>query len=284
MITPFTEAGEVDYGKFEINMRKWNEDELCGYLVLGSNSETAYLTEEEKLKLVELTKKTARPDRIIIAGTGMETDRDTIALTNKAADLGAQAALILTPCYYSGAMNAPALINYFTKVADAVKIPVMLYNVPKFSHVNLPDAALKTLARHPNIIGMKDSTGDISQLVRFQALVEGADFQILVGTASAWYPALTLGVRAGIFALANTNPNELSKIQTYFESGNQSEAVALFRKMFVLNTAVTATYGIAGLKYAAHLLGYEGGFVRCPLLELADDKKAEVKEIFRDWI
>ncbi|MCL2566172.1 MAG: dihydrodipicolinate synthase family protein [Defluviitaleaceae bacterium] len=284
MITPFTAAGDVDYGKFEKNMNKWNDSALCGYLVLGSNSETAYLTEAEKLKLVELTKKTAKKDRIIIAGTGMETDTETIALTNKAADLGVEAALILTPCYYGSAMSAPALINYFTKVAEGSKIPIMLYNVPKFTHVNIPDAALKTLANHPNIIGMKDSTGDIGQLVRFQGLTVDADFQILVGTASAWYPALTLGVKAGIFALANSNPNELAKIQELFEKGAQGEAVDLFRKMFVLNTAVTATYGIPGLKYAASLLGYEGGYVRCPLLELSEDKKEELKEIFREYI
>ena len=284
MITPFTAEGEVDYVKFEKNMIKWNETALCGYLVLGSNSETAYLTETEKLKLVELSKKTASKDRILIAGTGMETDRETIALTNKAADLGAQAALILTPCYYSSAMSAPALINYFTKVADGSKIPIMLYNVPKFTHVNLPDSALSALCKHPNIIGMKDSTGDISQLIRFQAIASAADFQILVGTASAWYPALTLGVKAGIFALANSNPNELSKIQELYENNEQGAAVALFRKMFVLNTAVTATYGIAGLKYAAKLLGFEGGYVRCPLIELNDEKKKEVEEIFKEYI
>jgi len=284
MITPFKSDGEVDYEKFEKNIIKWNEAALCGYLVLGSNSESAYLSEAEKLKLVELTKKTSKEERIIIAGTGMETDRETVALTNKAADLGAQAALILTPCYYSSAMSAPALINYFTKVADATKIPIMLYNVPKFTHVNLPDEALKALASHPNIIGMKDSTGDISQLIRFQAITGNTDFQILVGTASAWYPALTLGVKAGIFALANSNPNELSKIQEYYEKDEQDAAVALFRKMFVLNTAVTATYGIAGLKYAAKLLGYEGGYVRCPLLELSEDKKKEVAEIFKDYL
>lgn len=283
MITPFKAGGEVDYDKFEKNMNKWNEAALCGYLVLGSNSETAYLSESEKLKLVELTSKTAKKDRILIAGTGMETERETIALTNKAADLGAQAALILTPCYYSSAMSAPALINYFTKVADGTKIPIMLYNVPKFTHVNLPDLALKALCTHPNIIGMKDSTGDISQLIRFQSIVGDADFQILVGTASAWYPALTLGVEAGIFALANSNPNELAKIQELYEKGDRDEAVAIFRKMFVLNTAVTATYGIPGLKYAAGLLGYEGGFVRCPLLELSEDKKKELDEIFKDY-
>jgi 4-hydroxy-2-oxoglutarate aldolase len=214
----------------------------------------------------------------------METDRETIALTNKAADLGADAALILTPCYYDSSMSAPALINYFEKVADGCKIPIMLYNVPKFTYVNIPDAALKALCKHPNIIGMKDSTGDIGQLIRYQAVVGDNDFQILVGTASAWYPALTLGVKAGIFALANSNPDELSEVQTLFENNDLAASLALFRKMFVLNTAVTATYGVPGLKYACTLLGYEGGCVRCPLLELSEDKKKDLDIIFKNYV
>ena len=284
MITPFNKAGDVDFDAFKKNVEKWNESDLCGYLVLGSNSETAYLTESEKLKLVEITVATAKKDRILIAGTGMETDRDTIALTNKAADMGIQAALILTPCYYSSNMNANVLINYFTKVADNCKIPIMLYNVPKFTHVNIPDEALRVLSKHPNIIGMKDSTGDIAQLVRFQNVVGDADFQILTGTASAWYPAMNLGVKAGIFALANSNPDELIEVQTLFDKGEYDKACELYRKLFVLNTAVTATYGIPGLKYACSLLGFEGGYVRCPLLDLGDDKKNEVKEIFKSYI
>jgi len=284
MITPFNAAGDVDFEAFKKNVEKWNESDLCGYLVLGSNSETAYLTEEEKLKLVEITVSTAKKDRILIAGTGMETDRDTIALTNKAADMGIQAALILTPCYYSSSMNANVLINYFTKVADNCKIPILIYNVPKFTHVNIPDEALKVLCKHPNIIGMKDSTGDIGQLVRFQNIVGDADFQILTGTASAWYPAMTLGVKAGIFALANSNPNELIEVQRLFDNKEYCESLALYRKLFVLNTAVTATYGIPGLKYACSLLGFEGGHVRCPLMGLNEDKEKEVKEIFKDFI
>ena len=284
MITPFTKEGDVDYAAFKKNVEKWNESALCGYLVLGSNSETAYLTEEEKLKLVEITVATAKKDRILIAGTGMETDRDTIALTNKAADMGIQAALILTPCYYSSNMNATVLINYFTKVADNCKIPILIYNVPKFTHVNIPDEALRVLSKHPNIIGMKDSTGDIAQLVRFQNVIGDADFQILTGTASAWYPAMALGVKAGIFALANSNPNELIEVQTLFDNGEYDKSCELYRKMFVLNTAVTATYGIPGLKYASSLLGFEGGHVRCPLLDLNADKEKEVKEIFKDYI
>jgi len=137
MITPFNENGDVDYQLFAENVEKWNKDNLAGYLVLGSNSETVYLNEEEKLELIKITVETAKKDRLILAGTGMESTRETIKLTNKAAKLGVHAALILTPFYYGGKMNDEALIQYFTDVADNVDIPVLIYNVPKFTHINV---------------------------------------------------------------------------------------------------------------------------------------------------
>ena len=280
MITPFNKNGDINYEAFVFNIERWNETNLAGYLVLGSNSEAAYLSEEEKLKSIEITVKTAKKDRAILVGTGMESERETIRITNLAADIGAHAALILTPSYYVSEMNADSIIHFFTNVADNVKIPVLIYNVPKFTHLNLQDEALKKLAAHKNIIGMKDSTGDIVQLVRFQNLVKGEDFQILTGTASAWFPALTLGVKAGIFALANCSPNELSEVQTLYENGENSHAEIIYRKLFILNTAVTATYGVPGLKYACDLMGYKGMEVRSPLLPLSDAKKIEVEKIF----
>jgi 4-hydroxy-2-oxoglutarate aldolase len=258
MITPFKINGDVDYESFVKNIEKWNEDRLAGYLVLGSNSETVYMTEEEKLKLVELTVKTAKKDRIILAGTGMESTRETIYLTNKAAKLGAHAALILTPFYYGGKMNDEALIKYFTDVADNVDIPVLIYNVTKFTHINISPYAVGVLSKHPNIIGMKDSSGDIPQMVKFKNVIT-EDFNLMVGTASAWFPALTLGVKAGIMALANCAPNQCAEVQENFEKGNVENSREIYIRMFPVNAAVTATFGIAGLKYSCSLLGYEGG-------------------------
>lgn len=278
MITPFKINGDVDYESFVKNIEKWNEDRLAGYLVLGSNSETVYMTEEEKLKLVELTVKTAKKDRIILAGTGMESTRETIYLTNKAAKLGAHAALILTPFYYGGKMNDEALIKYFTDVADNVDIPVLIYNVTKFTHINISPYAVGVLSKHPNIIGMKDSSGDIPQMVKFKNVIT-EDFNLMVGTASAWFPALTLGVKAGIMALANCAPNQCAEVQKNFEKGNVENSREIYIRMFPVNAAVTATFGIAGLKYSCSLLGYEGGYVRKPLLDLKDDDKTKIKEI-----
>lgn len=279
MITPFSENDDVDYDKFVDNVEKWNEYDLAGYLVLGSNSETVYLTEVEKLKLVALVVKHRKAGKLVMVGTGMESTRDTIALTNKAADLGADCALILTPFYYGGKMNDEALINYFTEVADSVKIPVLIYNVTKFTHVNISPAAVQVLAKHPNIIGLKDSSGSIPQLIDYKKAVDMDNFNLMVGTASAWYPALTLGVEGSVMALANCCPEECIEVQKEFEAGSLDKAREIYERVFPVNSAVTGKYGIAGLKYACDLLGFSGGFVRKPLLQLKEAEKVGLKEI-----
>jgi len=280
MITPFSENSDIDYDGHVRNMEKWNEDRLCGYLVLGSNSETAYLNENEKIKLIELTVKHAKKDRIILAGTGMESARETIALTNKAANLGAHGALILTPSYYHAKMNDEAQIAFFTQVADNTEIPVLIYNVTAFTHINISAHAVSILSRHPNIIGMKDSTGNIPQLVNFQRVM-AEDFNLMVGTVSAWYPALALGIKAGIFASANCIPNECAWVQEAFDENDFERAKETYVRIFPVNAAVTATFGIAGLKYVSDVLGYQGGFVRNPLLPLKEEEKAKLNEILK---
>jgi len=280
MITPFKANGEVDYDKHARNMESWNKDKLAGYLVLGSNSETAYLNEAEKIKLIKLTVKHAKKGRLVLAGTGVESARETIALTNKAADLGVDAALILTPSYYHAKMNEEAQINFFTEVADHTKIPVMIYNVTAFTHINVTVNTVRVLSKLPNILGMKDSTGNVQQLVAFSAVIDKG-FNLMTGTLSAWYPALTLGVKAGIFAVANCTPNECSAIQTAFDKGDHETARALYFRIFPVNNAVTATYGIAGLKYASDVMGYQGGHVRNPLLPLKEEEKNKIKEILK---
>ena len=282
MITPFLENGDVDFEGFAKNVRKWNGTDLIGYLVNGSNSETAYLNEEEKLELLRLTVKNAAEGRHVMAGTGMESTRETIRFTNICAKLGAQTALVLTPCYYGGSMSSAALIDFFTQVADASEIPVLIYNVPKFTHVNIKADAVAALAKHPNILGMKDSTGDVPQLVSFLNATEGQDFQIMVGTASAWYPALAVGIQTAILALANCHPDECAAVQTAFDAKNLTRACGIYKTMFPVNTAVTATYGIAGLKAACDRKGFVGGYVRSPLLNNSADERRAVEKIIAD--
>lgn len=278
MITPFKENGDVDYDAFVRNIERWNNDQLGGYVVLGSNSEAAFLSYEEKLKLIELTVKKVKSGRNILAGTGLESARETIRLTNSAAKVGAQAALVLTPFYYIDQMDDEALIAYFKEVADHSDIPILIYNVPKFTRVNLSLNVVRTLSEHPNIVGMKDSSGDVEQLSVFFKSVP-KEFNLIVGTASALLPALKIGIRCGIPALANAAPNQCAHVQRFFEEGLNQRAEELQQRLTPVNTAVTTTYGVAGLKYATTLMGYEGGYVRSPLLPLTDRAKKEIQSI-----
>jgi len=278
MITPFKAKGELDSKAFVSNIEKWNKDELSGYLVLGSNSETVYLSDKEKLELVKLTSEHAKKGRLIIAGSGLESARETIKLTNKCAKLGAHCALILTPYYYDSSMDSKAMIRFFTKVADSCDIPILIYNVTKFTGVNIKADAIAELSRHKNIVGMKDSNGDVPQLATFLRVADKS-FQIMTGTYSAWYPALTMGISATISAMANCCPNEIAKTQVLYEKGKQKESFELYQRMFPLNAAVTGNFGIPGLKYACDYLGYEGGHVRNPLSDCSEAQKEQLKVI-----
>jgi 4-hydroxy-2-oxoglutarate aldolase len=278
MITPFKASGEIDMAAFVSNIEKWNRARLTGYLVIGSNSETVYLSEEEKIELVKLTAEHAEKGRLVMAGSGLESARETIKLTNKCAKAGAHCALILTPFYYGQAMDSKAMIRFYTEVADNCDIPVLIYNVTKFTHVNIGADAVAELSRHRNIAGMKDSNGDVPQLATFLRVADPG-FQIMTGTYSAFYPAMTMGISATISAMANCCPNEIAETQELYEAGKQKESFDLYQRMFPVNAAVTGSFGIAGLKYACDYLGYSGGHVRNPLADCTGSQKEQLRAI-----
>lgn len=268
VITPFTKSGAIDEEAFIANLESWNRYPLAGYLIAGSNSESVYLSTPEKLRLLQLAQQYAAPGRHIMMGTGIESLAETIHLTNLCADHGAMSALVLPPFYYGSSMTTAALADYFTRLADQSKLPILFYNVPKYTHLQIQPALIQQLARHPNIVGMKDSSGDVPKLVSFLQASAGQEFTTIIGTASAWYPGLTLGIESGIHALANCAPAIGAQIQQAYQHGNHELAAAIYQAICPLNSAVTATYGVAGLKYACTRLGFQGGYVRCPLQEL----------------
>ena len=278
MVSPFKAKGDLDTDAFVSNVLKWNKDKLAGYLVIGSNSETVYLNEKEKLELVKLTVEHAKKDRLIMVGSSQESARESIKLTNKCAKLGAHCALILTPSYYGPQMDSKAMIRFFTEVADNSDIPVLIYNVSKFTNVNIGADAVAELSRHKNIVGMKDSNGDVPQLATFLRVADPS-FQVMTGTYGAWYPALTMGTTAVISAMANCCPNEIAQTQELYEAGKHKESFNLYQRMFPLNASVTGGFGIAGLKYACDYLGYKGGHVRNPLADLNDTQKEQLRAI-----
>lgn len=275
--TPFVN-GKIAYDELASNIETWSKTGLRGLVAMGSNGEYIYLSAEEKRKFVEKVVEMTPDHMLVIAGTGCESTQETIELTRDCAACGAHAALVVTPHYYGGRMNDTALYAYFTAVADGSPIPILLYNVPKFTHINMTAGLVARLSRHPNIVGIKDSTGNVIQLGEIANNVD-ADFNLLVGTAGALFGALSLGCVGGVLALANVAPQVCVRIWQLVQEGNFEGAKKLQLKMIPVNQAVTATYGVPGLKAAMDMLGYFGGDPRPPLLPSSDKEKSEIREI-----
>jgi len=279
--TPFDARGEVDTQALAENLTRWNRYDLAGYVVLGSNGEAVYLTEEEKLRVLETARPAIPAGKLMIAGTGCESTRGTIAFTRQAALAGADAALVVTPHYFGSKMTPDSLVRHYQAVAGASPIPVVLYNVPKFTHVDMDAAAIARAARHPNVVGIKDSGGNLAKLADVVRLA-GPDFQVLAGSAGFFFAGLALGAVGGVLALANVAPQQCIDIYRLFKAGQWEEAAELQRRMVPVNAAVTARFGVAGLKAALDMLGYYGGPVRSPLLDLAESERQVLQGILAE--
>jgi 4-hydroxy-2-oxoglutarate aldolase len=279
--TPFDAKGDVDHRALVGNLERLNQYDLTGYVVLGSNGEAGYLTVEEKLRILETARQSIPTDKLLIAGTGCESTRQTIALTNQAAQAGADAALLLTPHYYDGKMTSDALIHHYQAVAEAVSIPVLLYTVPKFTHMDIDAATIARIASHPNVIGIKDTGGNMAKMADTVRLT-GPDFQVLAGSAGFFLTSLTVGAAGGILALSNVASQKCLDIYNLFKAGRLDEAAELQRRMVPVNAAITATFGIAGLKAALEMLGYYGGPVRSPLLDLTESERQALRAILAE--
>ena len=277
--TPFVN-GKVAYDKLASNIKRWSLTGLKGFVVLGSNGEYVSLSEEEKRTVVDTVVQSAAEEMLIIAGTGCESTAETLRLTEDCAKLGAHAALVVTPHYYAGRMGEAALVKHYSEVADHSPIPILVYNVPKFTHINLATAIVAGLSEHPNIIGIKDSSGNVIQLGELLNAV-AQDFNVLVGTAGVLFSGLTIGCVGGVCALANVAPEQCVKIYNLVRQGNFEAARDLQLKMLPVNQAVTAVYGVPGLKAAMDMLGYFGGDPRLPLLPSSQQERSEIKVILK---
>ena len=275
--TPFVN-GKVAHDKLESNIEKWSKTGLKGIVVLGSNGEYVYLSEEEKRNVLQTAVETAPEDMLVIAGTGCESTDETIKLTNDCAELGAHAALVITPHYYGGKMSDSALIKHFTVVADNSSIPILLYNVPKFTHINMTAKVVSELSQHPKILGIKESSGNVNLLGQYVNNVS-EDFSVMVGTAGVLFGGLTIGCKGGILALANVAPEQCVKIFDLLKAGKFEAAQKMQLKMIPVNNAVTAIYGVPGLKAAMDMRGYFGGEPRLPLLPCSEKEMSEIMEI-----
>ncbi|NXC75998.1 HOGA1 protein, partial [Anhinga anhinga] len=280
LATPFSPTQEVDYAQLEGNLYRYASIPFRGLVVLGSNGEYPYLAPRERLEVVSCVRRALPRDRLLLAGSGCESTQATIELTVSMAEAGADVALVVTPCYYRGAMTSAALIQHYTEVADASPIPVVLYSVPANTGLDLPLEAVLTLAQHPNILGIKDSGGDITRMGLMVHKTQQEDFQVLAGSASFLLASYALGASGGVCALANVLGAPLCQLDSLCREGRWQEARDLQHRLMEPNVAVTRRFGIPGLKKAMEWFGYYGGPCRAPLAPLSSPQIEELRETF----
>lgn len=279
--TSFDANEDLALDKMRSNIRKLCQFDLAGVLVLGSNGELVNLSEKEKIEVFEMAREAIPSDKIMMAGTGGQSTRETICLTKSAARSGADAVLVLNPYYYKGLMTSEALIKHYYAVAEASPVPVIIYNMPANSGLDMNADIIVEISAHQNITGLKDSGGNIIKMGDIRGRVK-PEFQILAGSAGFFLPALTIGAVGGILALANIAPEQCIKIYKDFLSGNFEEARETQLKMISVNTAITSKWGVPALKEAMDHMGLFGGKPRKPLLPVNEQIKEQLLNILKE--
>jgi 4-hydroxy-2-oxoglutarate aldolase len=233
------------------------------------------LSFKEKLSLVKTTRKELPSDKMLIAGTGCESLSDTIKLTNEAAEAGANAALVIGPSFYKTDLSEAAMQKYFESVADNAQIPVMLYNMPRNTGINLSSSIVIKLSVHPNIVGLKDSSGNIVQI---SEIIESVpqDFSVFAGSGSFLFVTTILGGKGGTLAVANVAPDYCMELYQVSKSGNIQKGRQMQLDLLALNNAVTAGFGIGGMKAAMDIAGFFGGLPRLPIQPATAETKEKV--------
>jgi 4-hydroxy-2-oxoglutarate aldolase len=273
MTTPFVHD-EVSYDQLKHNVRKYSQTPLKGYFVLGSNGESKSCTETEKLQILELVLKEKAPHQVIMAGAGYESTRQTVEFSRKVASMGADFVSLVTPFYFKKSITDEVLIGYYKDVAEAVPVPVLIYNAPGFTGVTVSAKVVETLSQHPNIAGMKDSSpGNIASYLNVCA----EKFVVLAGTINFLFIGLTLGARGGVVSLANAFPEPCCELYERYTKGDVEGARMLHSKLFRLNQSVSGSGGVAAVKGAMDLAGYHGGPPRLPLLPLTETQKQKIR-------
>lgn len=280
--TPFDAAtGEVAPIGLRENLSRWLAEPIDGLVLFGSTGEGPLLDEDEKLRLVDLARDLVSPDKVLIAGVAADSTRGAIRLARRLAETGADAVLVPPPTYFGPVLAPGALREYFLAVADGSPTPVVVYHIPKYTRVVLEAGLVAELARHPNIVALKDSSGDMKRLGGF-ADACGEQCRLLVGNGALLYPSLELGAAGGILALGLLAPAGCARIVAHYRAGENRQAGELQERLAPAHRRIVSKYGPAGVKVALDLLGYAGGDPRPPLVSLGEKQRREVARVMQD--
>jgi 4-hydroxy-2-oxoglutarate aldolase len=276
LTTPFAADGSVALDKLRENIARYNATRIAGYVVIGSTGESVLLSFDEVERIWAAVREAAAPGKLLIAGTGVETTADTIARSRRAASLGYDAVLVKTPHYYKSLLTPAALEQHCLRVADASSVPVLIYSIPQYTGITVTAEWVARLAEHPNIVGIKDSSGN-AQLVAEILHYCPADFRTFVGSASTLLASLTLGGAGGVLALSCFLPEATVELYEAVCSGDIERASRLQHSLLVPSRKIAGEFGPTGVKYAMDCVGYYGGDPRPPLLPLTASQKSSVE-------
>lgn len=279
--TSFDTAEKLSLGKIKENIKELSKYDLSGFLVLGSNGELVNLNDKEREQVYQAAREAIPPEKTFLAGTGCQSTRQTIELTRKAANAGADAVVVLNPFYYKGLMTKEALKSHYFAIADAASIPVVVYNMPANSGLDMDAETIISLSSHKNILGIKDSGGNITKMGEIKIDTED-DFKVLAGSAGFLLPALSIGATGGILALSNIAPQQCIDIYKNFIDGKIEAARKIQLSIIKLNNAVTRKWGIPALKEAMNQKGLYGGTARKPLLPVNGEVKEKIRKLIQE--
>jgi 4-hydroxy-2-oxoglutarate aldolase len=278
LTTPFDAQGALAVDRLRENIQAYNRIGLSGYLAVGSTGESVLLDRAEFEKVLAAVRETAAPGRILVAGTGVDSTAETISRTEFAAKLGYDFALVCTPYFFKPWMTPDALVEHYRRIADASRIPILLYSVPPLTGVAIEADVAARLSEHPNIAGMKDSSGNVDRVGAILASVPET-FHLMTGAASTVYPSMTLGAKGAILALADFLPEICVSLYAAIAARDAKKSLELQRSILQASGRIVGAMGIAGVKYAMDRRGYYGGPVRRPLPSLDESQKKEVESL-----
>jgi 4-hydroxy-2-oxoglutarate aldolase len=281
VITPFKQDGELDRAACEHNLRAHMAAGLRGVIVAGSTGEAALLDEREREQLVEWSRPHIAGDRLLIVGVGAESTRTTLRFAERAAERGADAVLVVAPHYFGSAMTEDALRAHYMRVADDSPAPVVLYNIPKYMHFRLPNSLVQLLAKHENVIGIKDSSGDRESMGGYLTAQSGK-FTTLTGNGQFWKTAQDMGARGGILAVSLFAPALATAVREAVARKDSATAESLQNRLTPLAKTIVGELGIAAVKAAMDLIGLKGGSPRSPLQPLSRADADRVRQLLRE--
>lgn len=279
--TPFDSVtGDVALVSFRDNLRRWVEQPIDGIVLFGSTGEGALLDEDEKTRLTVYAREVVPAGLPLIAGASADSTRATIRQAKALAQAGADAALVHPPPYFGPYLPPAALADYYRAVADASPVPVIIYHMPKYTKVTLEAGLVGELTRHPNIVALKDSSGDIKRFADYtDACPRG--FRLFVGNGTLLYTALELGAAGGILAVAVFAPALCAEVVQAFRAGETQRAGRVQAAVTTLHKEIVATWGAVGVKAALDVAGYTGGVPRAPLRPLGDKENRQVARVMQ---